>query len=187
MSITQIFQRITTALDSANIEYMLVGSFASTRYSSARSTQDIDIVISVTAEQLKSLIQYLIDKNYYADLDPALEAHRSQSLFNIIDLDTGWKIDFIFRKSTAHGLEEFRRRRTIELHGIHLFVASPEDVIIAKLEWAKQGASLRQVEDAAAVLSVQGSALDMPYLQRWVIELGLGAEWDAARRIAGSR
>ena len=118
MTVTEVFSRITTALERAGMEYMLVGSFASTRYSSPRSTQNIDIVISATPEQLRIFIEDLIAKNWYAEIEAALEAHRNESLFNIIELNTGWKIDLIFRKSTAFGQEEFRRRRKVELHGL---------------------------------------------------------------------
>ncbi len=186
MSITEVFLRITTALQHAGIEYMLVGSFASTRYSTPRSTQDLDFVIAATPAAVETFIEDLKGKNYYAELDAALEAYRCESLFNVIDLNTGWKIDFIFRKSTAFGQEEFRRRRKIELHGLQVFVASPEDIIVGKLEWAKLGASHRQLEDVAAVLRVQGQALDVTYLQKWIFELGLSAEWDRARGLAGS-
>jgi hypothetical protein len=72
------------------------------------------------------------------------------------------------------------------VHEFQLFVASPEDIIVAKLEWAKLGASHRQLEDVAAVLRVQGQALDMAYLQKWVSELGLSVEWERARGMAGS-
>lgn len=186
MSITEVFLEITTALKRAGIEYMLAGSFASAHYSSPRSTQDIDIVISGGPAELKCLIQDLQSKNYYAELEDALEAHRNESMFNVIDRNTGWKIDLIFRKSTTFGQEVFRRRRKIELHGIQLYVTSPEDVIISKLEWAKQGASHRQLEDAAAVLAVQGQALDLGYLQKWISELELCEQWDRAREIADS-
>lgn len=186
MSITEIFQSDTGALENAGIEYMLVGSFASTRYSSLRSTQDIDFVISATPAQVRALARDLSQKNYYVEIDAALEAQRQESLFNIMDRNTGWKIDLIFRKSTTFGLEEFKRRRKIELQGLPVFVASPEDVIIAKLQWAKLGASQRQIEDAGAVLRVLGHELDIAYLEKWVCELEVGEQWDSARTVAGS-
>ncbi len=186
MTVTEVFSRITTALERAGMEYMLVGSFASTRYSSPRSTQNIDIVISATPEQLRIFIADLKGKNWYAEAEAALEAHRNESLFNIIELNTGWKIDLIFRKSTAFGQEEFRRRRKVELHGLQVFVASPEDIIVAKLKWAKIGGSHRQLEDVAAILRVQGQALDMGYLRKWISELRLTVEWDRAQAVAGS-
>lgn len=184
MTITEVFRSITEAFENVGIDYMLVGSFASTRYSSPRSTQDIDIVISATAAQLTTFIQYLGGKGYYAELDAALEAHRRNSLFNIIDLNTGWKIDLIFSKPTPFGMEEFRRRRKIELHGLQIYVASPEDVIIAKLEWAKLGGSQRQIEDASAILRVQGATLDNTYLEKWVGKLDLKDQWELAQKDA---
>lgn len=181
MTITEVFRRITEALEKAGIDYMLVGSFASTRYSSPRSTQDIDIVISATTAKLMTFFQYLGGNEYYAELDVALEAHRRNSLFNIIDLNTGWKIDLIFCKPTPFGLEEFQRRRKADLHGLQIYIASPEDVIIAKLEWAKLGGSGRQIEDAAAILRVQGATLDKTYLEKWVGELSLKDQWNLAK------
>jgi hypothetical protein len=185
MTITEVFQRIITALENSGIEYMLTGSFASSRYGSPRATQDIDIVISATAPQIRSFTEHLDNRLYYVELDAALEAHRRQSLFNIIDLDAGWKIDLICRKSRPFSLEEFRRRRRVELHGLQLFVASAEDVIIAKLEWARMGASQRQIEDAASILRVQGDTLDKAYLEKWIFELELQEPWGLTKTAAG--
>ena len=96
----------------------------------------------------------------------------------------GWKIDFIIRKSRPFDQEEFRRRAPVELHGVTVFIASPEDVVISKLEWARQGQSQRQVEDAASVLRVRSHSLDQAYIQKWVAELDLMAQWEEARRLA---
>jgi len=164
---------------------MLSGSFASAHYGAPRSTQDIDLVIEATSAQLRAFVEGLSGNEYYADLDSALEAHKRQSMFNVIDLATGWKIDLIIRKSRAFSQEEFRRRQRVSLHEVPLFVASAEDVIISKLEWAKLGQSRRQIEDAAAILRVRGDALDQPYLEKWIAELGLVDEWGEALRVAG--
>ena len=173
------------ALDQAGIAYMLTGSFAGAHYGTPRSTQDIDLVIEATAEQLRTFIQSLPGKEYYADLDAALDSHRRESLFNIIDLTTGWKIDLIFRKSRPFSREEFGRRQLVSVQGLRLFVANAEDVIVAKLEWAKLGKSERQIDDVAAILRVRWEALDRPYLDRWISELALKEPWSVARRAAG--
>ncbi len=185
MSVPEVFQRITTALDRAGIGYMLSGSFASAYYGSPRSTQDIDLVIEATPVQLRAFVGALPSKEYYADLDAALDAHQRQSLFNVIDLATGWKIDLIIRKSRAFSQEEFRRRQRINLHNVSLFVASAEDAIISKLEWANLAQSRRQLEDVAAILRVRWDSLDHAYLEKWIAELRLREEWDEARRAAG--
>jgi len=185
MSVPEVFRRITTALDRAGIGYMLSGSFASAYYGSPRSTQDIDLVIEATPVQLQAFLGALPSKEYYADLDAALDAHQRQSLFNVIDLATGWKIDLITRKSRAFSQEEFRRRQRINLHDVSLFVASSEDAIISKLEWANLAQSRRQIEDVAAILRVRWDSLDHAYLEKWIAELRLKEQWGEARRVAG--
>jgi hypothetical protein len=185
MSIQDVLQRMTSALDRAEIAYMLSGSFASAYYGAARSTQDIDFVIHASSQQLRSFIEALPVSEYYADLDSALEAHQRQSLFNVIDQATGWKIDLIIRKSRPFSQEEFRRRQGVTLHDVPLFVASAEDVVISKLEWAKLAQSRRQIEDAAAILRVRSGALDHAYLAKWIGDLGLPDEWREAIQVAG--
>jgi hypothetical protein len=106
-------------------------------------------------------------------------------MFNVIDLTTGWKIDLIIRKSREFSLEEFRRRQLISLQDTPLFIATAEDVILAKLEWSKLSQSQRQIEDVAAILRIRWELLDQSYLKKWIIELGLRKERDNARNAAG--
>ncbi len=182
MTVSDVFRRITTALEQAGIGYMLSGSFASAHYGVPRSTQDIDLVILATPTQLRAFVEGLSQNEYYAELDAALGAHKRQSMFNVIDMATGWKIDLIIRKSRAFSQEEFRRRQRVSLHEVPLFVASAEDVVISKLEWAKLAQSRRQIEDAAAILRVRREVLDYLYLEKWTAELNLKTEWDDAKR-----
>jgi hypothetical protein len=185
MSPADVFRRVIAALDGAGIPYMLTGSFASTYHGTARATQDIDIVISPTADQVRALVKALPEGEYYVDEDSALDAQRRQSQFNVIDFATGWKVDLIVRKSRPFSVEEFDRRDLVDFQGMKLSIATAEDVLIAKLEWAKLGQSQRQIEDAAGILRIRGSQLDEDYIRRWVTALGLQDQWDAARRAAG--
>ena len=185
MSFIEVLHRVTAALDRAGIAYMLTGSFASVYYGSPRSTQDVDLVVAATPAQLQAFIGSLPQGQYYADVDAALDAHKRESLFNVIDLQTGWRIDMIIRKSRAFSREEFGRRKQVNMEGTSLFVASAEDVILAKLEWCKLAQSSRQVEDAAGILKMRGASLDRSYLGKWVRDLQLMKEWNDAQRIAG--
>jgi hypothetical protein len=185
MTVPDVFRRIAAALDQAGITYMLCGSFASAYYSAPRSTQDIDFVIAATPAQLRAFVQSLVSDEYYVDLDAALEAHKRQSLFNVIDLATGWKIDLIIRKSRDFSQEEFRRRQPVNLYDISLFVATAEDIIVSKLEWAKLAQSQRHIEDVAGILRARWGELDRSYLGKWILELRLRTEWDDAVRAAG--
>lgn len=185
MTAGDIFQRIVGALDRAGIPYMLTGSFASSYHGSPRSTQDIDIVIAPTAEQICALVKLLPDPEYYVDEDAALDAHDRQGKFNVIDIETGWKVDLILRKSRPFSRGEFNRREFIEFQGLQLAIATAEDVLIAKLELAKLGESQRQVEDADGILKIRAGQMDLDYVRGWVRDLGLQSQWAAACRAAG--
>jgi hypothetical protein len=133
---------------------------------------------------LRSFIGALPVSEYYADLDSALEAHQRQSMFNVIDQATGWKIDLIIRKSRSYSQEEFRRRHRVTLHGVAVFMTTAEDAVISKLEWAKLAQSQRQIEDAAAILRARWGSLDRTYLEKWTAELDLLKQWHDARHVA---
>ena len=98
---------------------------------------------------------------------------------------TSWKIDLIIRKSRPFSEEEFRRRKLVSLQGSPLFVASAEDVVVSKLEWAKLAQSQRHIEDVAGILRMRWASLDRAYLEKWILELRIEAEWNDARRAAG--
>jgi hypothetical protein len=164
---------------------MLTGSFASAYHGAGRATLDVDLVIDPTPAQLRVLIEGFPPSAWYASLEAALEAMDQESQFNLIELETGWNVDLIIRKSRPFSRIEFDRRTTIDFDGVRLAVATVEDVILAKLEWARLGESARQLEDVAALLRVRSGDLDRPYLERWIADLGVSGQWKAASRLAG--
>jgi hypothetical protein len=178
-----LLQAIVERLDSIGIAYMVVGSFASTAHGEPRSTQDLDLVIDPAPEQLDRLIASLDPDRYYVDADVARDALRRRSMFNVIEITTAWKVDLVIRKDRAFSIEEMKRRQVTSLLGIEVSTATAEDTIIAKLEWAKQGASDRQLEDVAGILRVRGSDLDVAYIERWVHELELVEQWKHAQTV----
>jgi len=180
-----LFRRISVLLEQAGIPYMLTGSFASTVYGIARGSADIDFVIAADEEQITRLLSLLSENDFYSELNGALESSRRKSMFNLIDNVSGLKIDLIFLKDRDFSQEEFRRRKRAQVWGIPLYIATPEDVVLSKLEWAKLGESHRQIEDAAGILKVRSDQLDLPYIEKWVQELGLAKEWSRARQLAG--
>lgn len=178
MTPEDVLRVVVRALEAAEIPYMLTGSFASAYHATPRATQDIDLVISPTREALRALVAAFPHDRYYAEESAALDALEREGQFNVIDIETGWKVDFIIRRSRPFSRTEFDRRQQVDLGGVPLFIASAEDLVIAKLEWAKAGGSERQLEDAASVLRMRGREVDMIYIGRWVQELGLQDQWD---------
>jgi hypothetical protein len=169
------------ALDAEGIPYMATGSFASSHHGRPRATQDINLVIAPTAEQLKRFVGAFPAPDFYVNEETALRALANEDQFNLVDTKSAWKIDFIIRKSRPFSRTEFDRRLRAEIAGSSTYVASAEDVLIAKLEWAKKGGSQRQIEDAAGILAIRGAELDPQYIEHWVAQLGLERQWIAAR------
>ena len=186
MSHREPLARVLDSLEQAGIPYMLTGSFASAFHGVPRSTQDIDLVIAPSKSQLADFVRMFPPTEYYLSEAAAMEALRDQSQFNVLDLSTGWKIDLIIRKSRPFSEAEFERRMTVDVDGMKLVVVRAEDLVIAKLEWARLGESQRQVEDVAGILRVSAGQVDLGYIERWVGELGLGRQWEEAQRLAGS-
>lgn len=181
MTPRRVLEGVLGGLQGAGIPYMLTGSFASAYHGVPRATQDIDLVIAPTEQQLRHLVAGLRMPEYYVDEMAAIEALRHESQFNLLDTGTGWKIDFIIRKSRPFSQTEFARRVVVEFEGLPIAVVRAEDLVIAKLEWAKTGESQRQIEDVAGILRVRSGQLDLEHVERWVRELGLDVQWEAAR------
>jgi hypothetical protein len=164
---------ILSLVTAADIPYMITGSLASTYYGRPRTTQDIDLVIEADATRLNAFVAAAHQRGYYVDANDAADALSRRSMFNIIDAESGYKLDLIVRKDREYSREEFGRRREVTLLGRRAFMVSPEDSILSKLEWSREGASERQFLDALAVARTQGDDLDMDYLRRWARELRL--------------
>ena len=179
-----LLERLVRILDDAGVPFMIAGSFASAAHGLPRTTQDLDVVIDPpNPEALDAVVSSMPADDYYVDADTAREALRRRSMFNVGDQASGWKIDFIIRKNRAFSRAEFERRMKISLLDVPVFVASPEDTIVAKLEWSQQSdGSERQRRDVAGIIATMGEQLDRAYIERWVGELDLEGEWRLAQR-----
>lgn len=176
----ELLAELAAALDHAGVPYMVVGSFASALHGRPRATQDVDVVIDPPAGSLPALLAAFPDDRFYVSAEAAADALRRRTMFNAIDHRSGWKIDLMVRKDRPFSRAEFDRRIAAPWRGGTLHVASAEDVVVAKLEWAQSSGSARQIEDVAAVLKLQGDALDRDYIRKWVAALGLETPWHAA-------
>lgn len=184
MSASDVVRWIIGICDELSIPCMVVGSFASSSYGVPRTTMDLDVVIDPSGAQLERLLVACDPERFYVDADVARDALRRRSMFNVIDLQTGWKVDLIVRKANAHAVAELARRTTGTVAGVAAPMATAEDVIIAKLEWARASGSERQLADVAGIVRARGAALDHAYLARWIADLGLAAPWAAAQALA---
>src|ERR1041384_6005802 len=179
-----LLRKIITLLETAGTRPGVGGASASPPHGEPRMTRDLDLVIDPRPDQLNELLAAVDAEHYYVDPDVARDALRRRSMFNIIEIATGWKLDLVIRKARPFSIAEMQRRTITKILGMDVPTATAEDTIIAKLEWAKQGASDRQLEDVVGILRVRGADLDFEYIERWVADLGLAELWQRARGAA---
>ncbi|MGH2429095.1 MAG: hypothetical protein ACRDGV_09500 [Candidatus Limnocylindria bacterium] len=184
MSQANLLARITCSLEDAGIPHMVVGSLASSLHGEPRTTRDIDLVIDPSADAMRQFVDSLPETDFYVDSGAAAEALERRTSFNVIEMATGWKVDLLVRRDRPFSREELDRRLRIRMLETDTYVATAEDTIVAKLEWAKEGEPERHLRDVAGVLRMSGETLDHDYLERWIAALDLTAIWVRARRLA---
>jgi hypothetical protein len=175
-------KRLVKKLSGAGIPFMLVGSVAASYHGHPRSTFDIDAVVDADQETLFRFARSL-GEGYYVSEESIREAVRSRIAFNVIDEASGYKADLIVRKDRPFSRMEFDRRMRVIILDEIVEMATPEDVILSKLEWSKLGSSERQWEDALQVARIQKEHLDLAYLEKWAVELGVADLWHRIREL----
>jgi len=157
---------------------MLTGSFASSLQGEPRLTHDIDMVVVIPEHAVSQLVAAFPPPRFFLDKDELMEAVKTKSVFNLLNVTEGDKVDFWMLTDEPFDVARFKRRKKISALGMDLFVSSPEDTILAKLRWAKMsGGSEKQLRDCLRVFEVQYDTLDMKYLHDWVERLGVSDYW----------
>ena len=172
---TRITLLVTQTLERLGIPYAVGGSLASSLHGVMRSTLDVDIVADVQPEHIQPLVEAL-SKEFYADDEMMRDAIQHQSSFNLIHYETAFKVDIFIRKSRAFDQMQLNRRRLSVIASNpeeSVYVTSPEDTILAKLEWYRMGGEVsdRQWRDILGILKTRAGELDLEYLRKWAAEL----------------
>lgn len=166
---------IARVLSDLQIPYVVTGGIAVLIWGRPRFTADIDIVVELLEPKVGALIKVLrqMYKAGYIDEEMAKSAIRRKGEFNFIDGVTGLKVDFFVAKKNEFSALQFKRKIAKKINKKSIYFISPEDLILSKLEWHKQGGSSRQLEDIESILKISGDQLDMKYLKNWAKRLGV--------------
>jgi hypothetical protein len=178
MSQQQLLEKVVPVLNSLGIAYLVTGSIASSMQGEPRSTHDIDLLVVLPQQAVSPLVAAFAPPDYLLQEEAVQDALRYESMFNLLSLTDGEKVDFWILTRDPFDQSRFARRRTISLGETAVQVSAPEDTILAKLRWAKlSGGSEKQFKDALRVFEVQGNALDFSYLDDWAKRLDVDELW----------
>ena len=175
IDLTFAFRRVVEALEKISARYVVVGSTAASAWGVARSTRDIDVVAVITRETVDTFLRALGNNEIYVPVDEAKAATIKGGSFNVLHTTTGGKVDvFVCQTSDAFESSRLDRRVKLQVLGIDTWVATPEDVVLAKLLWRVQTRSEVQWRDCVEVAATQ--KLDVKYLRIWATELGISGD-----------
>ncbi len=168
---------VTELLDELGVLYVLGGSLASTAYGQTRTTVDADVVADLRSDQVRPFVQAL-QAQFYVDEGAAADAIQRKGSFNLLHLDTMFKVDIFIPKDRLFDQQQLARRRARTIYDNpvqKIWFVSPEDIILAKLEWFRLGGEVseRQWRDVLGVIRSQSDQLDHAYLRQWATILNV--------------
>jgi hypothetical protein len=176
----ELFLRFVRPLNRAAIRYVVSGSVAATFYGEPRLTHDVDLIVFLNSMDARKLVAAFPSTDFYV---PPMEvilseaARDRQGHFNLIHQATGFKADFYPAGRDELNAWAFRGKRALELDGEPIVLASPEYVIVRKLEYYREGRSEKHLRDIRAILAVSSDQLNRAELSEWIQRQGLESEW----------
>jgi len=178
MDQSELLRRVLDAFDASGVEYILVGSVASAVYGEPRLTLDIDVVADLTRDRLPRFLSSFPSPGFYVSREAAAEAVEQRKQFNVIHSASGLKVDVIIRKADEFDRSRFARKRNLPVFPDRpADFASPEDVIVKKMEYFREGASEKHLRDIVGILKVSGGDVDFSYVELWAARKGLTEIW----------
>jgi hypothetical protein len=181
MEPSDLLGRVADTLENLRIPYRVTGSIATIAYGEPRFTNDIHVVVRMQADQVNALCAAFPEPEFYCSREAAEQAVRQGFQFNILHPASGLKVDVMVASDSAFDASRFSRGQRIKTGSDQeAWFASPEDVIIKKLLYFREGGSEKHLRDIVGVLKVQGESLDRPYIANWVTQLGAEDEWRLA-------
>jgi hypothetical protein len=178
MAPSDLLKILVGKLEGLGIDYLVTGSMATIAYGEPRLTNDLDIVIALSLERVKEFCAAFPEEDFYLNRDAVREAVLDRRQFNIIHFASGLKIDVIVPKADDFERSRQQRGRALKVgQDWQVRFASPEDVILRKLQYYQMGGSEKHLRDIAGVLKIQGSRLDLGYIAEWAERLGVAEIW----------
>ena len=165
---------VAAAIERAGGQYFVGGSVASSLQGEPRATNDIDFVVDMT--RVLAFAEAL-GTDFEVDQFMLRDALATGGCANIFYMPFVTKIDIFGLGNAPFDRIEFARRRQVQIRasGEQLWIKTPEDTILRKLLWYREGGEVseKQWRDIVGVLRVGGPDLDVRYLDDWANRLGV--------------
>jgi len=175
---TDLLRHAVQALQQLGVSHAIVGSFASGAWGESRFTQDIDIVVDLNSQQATELCRTFPREDFYVSESAAQEAVLHQTQFNVIHPTSGNKIDFMIANDSPWAISQLSRSRSIQLFpDLDAQFAAPEDVILGKLIYFREGGSEKHLRDITGILKISSDDVDREYVSRFATQLGVAELW----------
>lgn len=169
-----VIAMVANVFETMGVPYVLGGSWASAIHGIARATVDADFVADIKSEQVTAFVASL-QGEFYLDEEAIDEAVRYRRFFNLIHLESMFKIDVFVPKRRKFDQTQIQRGRLADLSPtVAVKLASVEDSLLAKLDWFRMGGEVseQQWRDILGILRTQAS-IDYDYLQSMADDLGV--------------
>jgi hypothetical protein len=179
MGPSDLFRRLTETFERLQIPYLVTGLMATIAYGEPRFTNDIDDVADLRPGHVDAFCAAFPEPEFYCPRDSITDAVRRKFPFNILQPASGFKIDVMIPADTEFDRARLSRAVRVQTPaGFEAWFASPEDVILKKLEYYREGGSEKHIRDILGVLKDRGDRVDRAYITEWATRLGLTTEWD---------
>jgi hypothetical protein len=171
---------VIDVLERLDISYAVVGSYASSAWGEPRMTRDIDVIVELSGNQVAALCDAFSPAEFYVSPVAARDAVERRSQFNVIHPSSGNKVDFIVAGKSDWSIVQLRRRKQIQFdENTCGYVASPEDVILGKLLYLREGGSEKHIRDITGILKIRKDPLDLDYIASTAAQLRLSDVWQS--------
>ena len=186
MEQSELLRFCAKVLEQLGLRYFVTGSVATIFYGEPRFTNDIDMVVDLPLARVSELCSAFPTSDFYISEESVRSAVSRKGQFNVIHPSSGLKVDIMVPSEDAFNRSRFSRvRRLRPAPEYDVVFASPEDVILKKLEYYLEGGSEKHLRDIAGVLKISGSQIDFAYIDEWALRLGLSDIWGKLREPKG--
>ncbi|HEY8666690.1 MAG TPA: hypothetical protein VIL86_08505 [Tepidisphaeraceae bacterium] len=176
---SELLSLVVEVLERLRLPYFVTGSLITMHFGEPRFTNDIDIVVALSMMDVHAFCAAFPADDFYVSSDAVRSAVREKGQFNIIHPNSGLKVDVMVPPDTPFNRSRFQRALRVRPRPDYdAAFSSPEDAIIMKMLYYREGGSEKHLRDITGVLKISGAVIDREYIARWAAEFEVMDIWE---------